>query len=98
MSFVDESEDPSTSSGHRINREDESTTRSPIHFQLTLTSTPRRPKPQHEVENISTAQATIVSVKVQWKSKTATRILPDDLGSIGKMLCRGTYTQVARAA
>ena len=100
LSFVDKSEDPSTSSGQRINRKDKSTTRSPtaIHFQPTSTSTQQRPKPHHEVENISTAQATIVSVNVQWKSKTASRILPDDLGSIWKMLCRGTYTQVARAA
>ena len=51
LSFVDESEDPSTSSGQRINRKDKSTTRSPtaIHFQPTSTSAPQRPKPHHEV-------------------------------------------------
>ena len=56
--FVDEGEVPSTSSGHHSNCEDESTTRSStvIHFQLTSTSTPDPlPKPQYEVENISTA-------------------------------------------
>ena len=26
------------------------------------------------------------------------RILPDDLSSLGKMMCRGTYVQIARAA
>ena len=26
------------------------------------------------------------------------KILPEDLESLGKMLCRGTYTQIARAA
>ena len=41
---------------------------------------------------------TIVTVEVQWESKTRCRILPADLCSLGKMLCRGTYTQIARAA
>ena len=41
---------------------------------------------------------TIVTVEVQWESKTRRRILPADLCSLGKMLCRGTYTQIARAA
>ena len=43
-------------------------------------------------------QPTIVSVTVQWRSRTSSRILPHDLQSLGKMLCRGTYLQVARAA
>ena len=71
------------------------------HFRPTSTSTPCSTKitkqPRHEVESPST-QATIVSVTVQWKSRTSSRILPHDLQSIGKMLCRGTYTQVARGA
>ena len=68
------------------------------HFRPRSTSTPCSTKqPRHEVESPST-QATIVSVTVQWKSRTSSRILPHDLQSIGKMLCRGTYTQVARAA
>ena len=43
-------------------------------------------------------QPTIVSVTVQWRSRTSSRTLPHDLQSLGKMLCRGTYLQVARAA
>ena len=41
---------------------------------------------------------TIVTVTVQWKSQTSSKVLPDDLCSLGKMMCRGTYTQIARAA
>ena len=44
------------------------------------------------------AHETLVSVKVQWPSQTSDRILPADLCSLGKMMCRGTYTQIARAA
>lgn len=44
------------------------------------------------------AHDTLVSVKVQWPSQTSDRILPADLCSLGKMMCRGTYTQIARAA
>ena len=39
-----------------------------------------------------------VTVKVQWPSKDAKRRLPDDLESLGKMLVRGTYKQIANAA
>ena len=55
---ADEGEVPSTSSGHRSNCEDESTTRSStaIHFQPTSTSTSDPlPKPQYEVEKCLTA-------------------------------------------
>ena len=99
LSF-DKDEDPLPSFSHRgFNSEGESTrsstcctsTSTAEYFQPTPSSTPRRP-PQHEVDNPSNAQGTTVSVKVQWKSKTASRILPDDLESLGKMLCRGTYT------
>lgn len=51
-----------------------------------------------ELVQTETATETIVSVEVQWRSKTRRRILPVDLSSLGKMLCRGTYAQVARAA
>ena len=44
------------------------------------------------------ASETVVSLKVQWKSKTSNRVLPDDLTSLGKMMLRGTYSQIARAA
>jgi hypothetical protein len=39
-----------------------------------------------------------VSVKVKWPSKNKERKLPEDLESLGKMLARGTYKQVASAA
>lgn len=46
----------------------------------------------------SKSHDTVVSVKIQWKSQIYSRILPDDLFSLGKMMCRGTYVQIARAA
>ena len=39
-----------------------------------------------------------VSVKVKWPSKNKERKLPEDLESLGKMLVRGTYKQIASAA
>lgn len=39
-----------------------------------------------------------VSVKVKWPSKNKERKLPEDLQSLGKMLVRGTYKQIANAA
>ena len=48
------------------------------------------------MENAS--EKTFVSVKVHWKSKQSSKILPEDLESLGNMLCRETYTQIARAA
>lgn len=39
-----------------------------------------------------------VSVSVEWPSKTVVRELPDTLDSLGKMICRGTYKQIASAA
>ena len=39
-----------------------------------------------------------VCVKVEWPSKNAERKLPSDLESLGKMLVRGTYKQIANAA
>ena len=41
---------------------------------------------------------TLVTIEVQWRSKTMRKILRDDLSFLGKMLCRGTYKQIARAA
>ena len=39
-----------------------------------------------------------VDVRVKWPSKDAERKLPEDLESLGKMLVRGTYKQIALAA
>ncbi|KAJ7389081.1 hypothetical protein OS493_033663 [Desmophyllum pertusum] len=41
---------------------------------------------------------TNVSVRVEWPSKDSKRKLPEELESLGKMLVRGTYKQIARAA
>lgn len=41
---------------------------------------------------------TEVFVKVKWPSKDGERKLPSDLESLGKMLVRGTYKQIAAAA
>ena len=39
-----------------------------------------------------------VSVQINWSSGTRRRVLPKELCSLGKMLCRGTFKQIARAA
>ena len=41
---------------------------------------------------------TEVFITAKWPSKTAERKLPSDLESLGKMLLRGTYKQIAHAA
>lgn len=43
-------------------------------------------------------KSTNVYVKVEWPSKNAERQLSNDLESLGKMLVRGTYKQIANAA
>ena len=40
---------------------------------------------------------TNVVIKIEWPCKTKERYLPEDLHQIGKMLCRGTYKQIANA-
>ena len=63
-------------------------------------------KPQDELhqerENPGKAETsktnTDVTVKVKWPSKNVERKLPEDLESLGKMLVRGTYKQIANAA
>lgn len=76
---------------------------------IQATSTPRRistcrritntqSPPQELPHEISGQLETVVKVTIVWNSKTSTRVLPDDLNSLGKMMCRGTYTQIARAA
>lgn len=41
---------------------------------------------------------TKVTVRVQWPSGNKEKIVSDDLVSLGKMLCRGTFEQIAHAA
>ena len=68
-----------------------------VHFQPTLTATQRRQRPQHGTDKMSPPHTAILSVKVWWKIKTVKHALLDDLGSIGKKLCGGAYTQIARS-
>jgi len=67
---------------------------SPIHNQLPVDS------PIHDINDLPDNCETQVevSVTVKWRSKVVTRSLPSDLQSLGKMLVRGTYKQVAAAA
>ena len=85
---------------------------SPVHILPTgpiATSTPRRvlttcsrvdtnTQPLTLPQENSNKFETVVKVSVIWNSKTSTKVLPEDLNSLGKMMCRGTYTQIARAA
>ena len=43
-------------------------------------------------------KTTAVTVKVDWKNSSKSRNLPEDLISLGSMICRGTYKQIANAA
>ena len=52
---------------------------------------------QATIERIKQQDKTNVFVKVEWPSKDRERKLPPDLESIGKMLVRGTYKQIANA-
>ena len=47
-------------------------------------------------KNTSVGSAT-VCVRIEWPSQTKERCLPQDLQQVGKMLCRGTYKQIASA-
>lgn len=49
-------------------------------------------QPVKEKQNVD------VRVKIQWPTKDKERKLPEDLESLGKMLVRGTYKQIANAA
>lgn len=71
-------------------------TSTPRRISTTCASVYTRPRPP-ELPQAKTTEA-VVSITVQWNSKTSNRVLPDDLNSLGKMMCRGTYTQIARAA
>ena len=52
-----------------------------------------------ETSKASEAQEkkTTVQVRVDWPSKSKTNILHEGLESLGKMLCCGTYKQIAGA-
>ena len=53
----------------------------------------------HEATNVArTTTTTDVFVRVNWPSKQVERKLPEDFESLGKMLVRGTYKQIANAA
>ena len=39
-----------------------------------------------------------VTIQIHWPSKVRQKELDKDISSLGKMLCRGTYKQIARAA
>lgn len=39
-----------------------------------------------------------VTVSIEWADRTKTKVLPLELSALGKMLCRGTKKQIARAA
>lgn len=45
----------------------------------------------------STPTATKVNIVVEWPSKKKNRSLEGDLAALGKMLCRGTLSQIARS-
>ncbi|CAB3986286.1 Hypothetical predicted protein, partial [Paramuricea clavata] len=53
---------------------------------------------KHRENSEEGPKSTNVYVKVEWPSKNAERKLPGDLESLGKMLVRGTYKQIANAA
>ena len=52
----------------------------------------------HSAKTTKPDKSSYVNVNVHWESKDSSRNLPDDLEPLGKMLCRGTYAQIARAA
>lgn len=54
---------------------------------------------QHEQEETAKTgkQQTSVLVRITWPTLVRERTLPDDLCSLGKMLVRGTYKQIANA-
>ena len=39
-----------------------------------------------------------VTIQIHWPSKLRVKELDKEMSSLGKMLCRGTYKQIARAA
>ena len=74
--------------------------------EITLTSTPVKScgtlyqplsfSPSSPILNTHKKE-TVVQVQVDWPSKTKVNILKDGFESLGKILCRGTYNQIANA-
>lgn len=62
-------------------------------------STPKKLQSASPVQRVATS-CDGVTIKLQWscESKIRERYLPADLQSLGKMLVRGTYKQIANAA
>ena len=55
--------------------------------------------PVKTVSNVDTSENPCkVTVQIHWSSKVRQKVLDEDLSSLGKMLCRGTFKQIARAA
>ena len=76
----------------------------PVFSRPVSCSTPKqkRPRPSQECTTqggTATAgqQQTTVLVRITWPTLVRERTLPDDLCSVGKMLVRGTYKQIANA-
>ena len=73
-----------------------------LSFQPRLISTPLTKESDAEPADvpmqIDATTRTVVTIEVQWQSRTKRKVLRDDLSSLGKILCRGTYKQIARAA
>ena len=64
-----------------------------------LCFSPSSPTPSTHRETIvqGKKKETVVQVQVDWPSKTKVNILKEGLERLGKMLCRGTYSQIANA-
>lgn len=79
----------------------EPTCSSPIRPAININNNPfSNANPQWPVSPIQPrkeTQSSAVSVRVEWPSKTYERQLSSDLESLGKMLVRGTYKQIANA-
>ncbi|KAJ7391509.1 hypothetical protein OS493_018560 [Desmophyllum pertusum] len=65
---------------------------------VVLPAVPASPIAARKVEEtVPDATKTRVQVTVEWRSKTKHNNLHEGLESLGKMLCRGTYKQIAGA-
>ena len=64
-------------------------------FSPLLSSTPRK---RGETTASNKPSSTSVNVRIEWPSNKMERKVPEQLESLGKMLVRGTYKQIANAA
>lgn len=67
------------------------------------TPVPKAKKPFYQEQEPSAKRRKVpnecpVSVEIQWSAEKRVKILPDILAPLGKMLCRGTFKQISRAA